>query len=116
MSNRFEKEEFVIRIPFWAGYALRIVVIAAVLILFIYALHAFGSQTIERQEESLENAITRDIIQCYALEGSYPPSLSYIEEHYGLTYDHSTFFVDYRPIAGNLYPDVTILKIRSSGP
>lgn len=115
MINRFERERS-INLPDWAGNALRLLVTAAILAAFIYALHSFGRQTIERQEESLRNAITRDVIQCYALEGSYPPSLSYIEEHYGLTYDHSTFFVDYRPIAGNLYPDVTILRNRRSGP
>ena len=115
MTNRFDREK-TFSIPDRALNALRIIFAAGILILFVYALHAFGKQTIERQEESLENAITRDIVQCYALEGSYPPSLEYIEEHYGLTYDHSTFFVDYRPIAGNLYPDVTILMNRRNGP
>ncbi len=68
--------------------------------------------TIDKQQESLETALERDIIQCYCLEGTYPPSLDYLKNHYGLTYDEDYFFVDYRPIASNLYPDVTILRIK----
>jgi hypothetical protein len=82
------------------------------LFLFVGGINYTGHKTIIRQQESLENAINRDIAQCYALEGAYPPSLEYIKENYGLTYDENTFFVDYQPIASNLYPDVTIILIR----
>ena len=47
---------------------------------------------------------------CYALEGFYPPDLEYLKEHYGLTYDESSFVVEYQPVAGNIRPDVTILE------
>lgn len=79
------------------------------LLIFWLLLNSIRQSTIERQQESLENAINRDIIHCYALEGYYPPSLSYMEEHYGLTYDKDLFFVDYQPIGSNIRPDVTIL-------
>ncbi len=90
--------------------------VGAFLAVIFWMLSVFGAQNIERQEESLRLALERDIVQCYALEGSYPPDLAYIEEHYGLTYDHRTFFVDYRPIGDNLYPDVTILRLGSKKP
>lgn len=115
MPNRFDTDSH-FTIPAGVKSTLRLLFLVLIVGIFLYALHVFGRQTILRQEESLENAINRNIIQCYALEGAYPPSLSYIEEHYGLTYDHSTFYVDYRPIADNLYPDVTIMQIRSKGP
>ncbi|MDO4302328.1 MAG: hypothetical protein Q4D94_00320 [Bacillota bacterium] len=79
------------------------------LILFILGLSSISETTVSRQQESLENALNRDIIHCYAVEGFYPPSLEYIEEHYGLVYDKDLFFVDYQPIGSNLRPDVTIL-------
>ncbi|MBR4528960.1 MAG: hypothetical protein IKO80_01650 [Lachnospiraceae bacterium] len=87
-----------------------IALFAAVALLFLYLLSDFGRSTLERQQESLENAIHRDLIQCYALEGIYPPDLQYLVDHYGLTWDNDTFFVDYEPIASNLYPDVTVMK------
>lgn len=90
------------------GYALTIL---GILLLFFIGTSQIGSSNIERQEESLSSAISRDVVQCYSLEGIYPPSLEYLEEHYGLVYDKKHFFVDYRPIASNIYPDVTILRI-----
>ncbi len=80
-----------------------------VLIIFVLSLSRIGDSAVARQRESLETALNRDIIHCYAVEGFYPPSLSYIEEHYGLTYNHDLFFVDYQPIGSNMRPDITIL-------
>ena len=80
--------------------------------LFLYGLGSFGRDTMQRQQSSLENALRRDIAQCYAVEGTYPPSLAYLKEHYGLTYDTDTFYIDYQPIGSNLYPDVTVLNLK----
>lgn len=80
-----------------------------VLILFLLGITSISQTTLDKQQESLENAINRNIIHCYAVEGFYPPSLQYMEENYGLTYDKDLFFVDYRPIGANIRPDVTIL-------
>lgn len=87
------------------AYLLAPIVVAA----FILCLSFIGDSTLSRQKESLETAINRDIIHCYAVEGFYPPSLAYIEEHYGLTYNEDLFFIDYHPIGSNMRPDVTIL-------
>ena len=76
---------------------------------FLLGLSSISETTLSKQQESLETAITRDITHCYAVEGFYPPSLSYMEEHYGLRYDKDLFFVDYQPIGSNIRPDVTIL-------
>ena len=63
-------------------------------------------------EEALaltEEAVRRAAVQCYALEGVYPPSLAYLEEHYGVAVDESRCFVDYQYVAANLMPDITVL-------
>lgn len=80
-----------------------------VLIGFFYLINTVDQSTVEKQRESLDTAINKDILHCYAVEGYYPPSLDYLKEHYGLTYDEDLFFVDYRPIGSNIRPDVTIL-------
>ncbi len=67
------------------------------------------TSTKDRQEQALRSAMERDIVHCYALEGFYPPSLDYIVEHYGLSYDEDIFLVDYQPIGDNIYPDYTIM-------
>lgn len=87
-----------------------ILLFAAILVLFLYGISYVGSSTGDRQEESLINAMERNIVHCYALEGFYPPSLEYMEEHYGLTYDKDMFIVDYQPIGTNLYPDFMVIS------
>ena len=86
-------------------------IFVAVMVLFIAGVFSMRSQTAGRQKENLINALNRDIVYCYATEGYYPESLQYMKDHYGLTYDESRFYVDYRILAANIYPDVTIIEI-----
>lgn len=89
------------------------VMILIFVVLFFVFLHSLGSiteDTLSRQEESLNVAINRSIVSCYCVEGTYPPSLQYLKDHYGLTYDDETFFVDYTAIGSNIYPDVTVIR------
>lgn len=80
-----------------------------ILFLFWHGFSSVSSSTLERQQTSLETALQRDIVHCYAVEGTYPPSLAYLKEHYGLTYNEDLFFVDYQFIGSNIMPDVTVL-------
>ena len=86
-----------------------IFIFVVIIIVFMFAISRLSNSTIRRQETLLRNAIERDVVQCYALEGFYPPSLTYLKEHYGLTYNESLFIVNYQPIASNMYPDFTII-------
>ena len=90
------------------------VIFPVILIVFLLAIGSLRETTVTKQQESLESALMRDIAHCYAVEGFYPPSLDYIEEHYGLTYNKKLFFVDYQPIGSNMRPNVTILLRKAS--
>ncbi len=109
MANRFDKHNRKFALSDRSYRVLSVVIFLMIAVLFVLAVEYSGRSTIEKQQESLESAIARDIVQCYSLEGMYPPSLEYMEDHYGLTYDKNTFFVDYQPIAANLYPDYTVI-------
>lgn len=112
MSNRFEdKSDKKLQLSDRTYRIITVAIFVAVMVMFFLAVDASGRSSIAKQQQSLESALNRDIVQCYAIEGRYPPSLEYLEQHYGLTYDKTTFFVDYLPIAGNLYPDVTVIQI-----
>lgn len=91
---------------------LSIVVFAVLLIILIYGVSYISETTIKEQQRSLETALHRSVIQCYAVEGTYPPSLEYLKNHYGLTYDEDTFFVDYTIVGSNLLPDITIIRMK----
>ena len=80
------------------------------MLLFYQGIESLSSGSVRRQKESLENALNRSITYCYAVEGSYPESLEYLKEHYGITYDEDRFFVDYKIVGANILPDVTIIE------
>ncbi len=109
MANRFDTKKKIFTIPPVIYRVITVAIFVLIIMLFVMAVEYSGKSTIQKQQESLENAIARDIVQCYAIEGMYPPSLEYMEDHYGLTYDKDVFFVDYQPIAANLYPDYTVI-------
>ena len=109
MSNRFDNNR-TFSIPDRVYKLISIAIFLCIAVVFIVAVDRLGKGQIEKQQESLESAIARDIVQCYAIEGQYPPTLEYMEDHYGLIYDKDTFFVDYQPIAANLYPDYTVIR------
>ncbi len=89
---------------------LPILIMVAVLGVFVLFANSMTSNNTAREKEILQNAIERSITQCYALEGTYPSNLSYLEENYGLIYNKEQFFVDYQYIGGNLRPDITIIE------
>ena len=92
-----------------------IIAFIGIICVFVLGVSLMGAENSSRIAKNLENAIDRCITECYALEGTYPPSLSYMEEYYGLVYDKNTFFVDYSMVGTNLRPDVTIIEKQGGG-
>ena len=89
---------------------LSLISMIAVLILFAKTVDSISSANDAEQAQILEQALTRSVTACYALEGAYPPDIDYLVENYGLTYDSKEYFIDYQYIGANLRPDVTIIK------
>lgn len=86
---------------------------AVFLLLLIWAVRGLSSVSAAANAqgaEALETALRRSVVHCYAAEGFYPPSLEYLEEHYGLTYDRERYWIDYQPVGANLMPDMTVLE------
>ena len=79
--------------------------------LFLSGIRSISDTTQEDQAESLKDAILRSSVHCYAVEGAYPESLSYLEEHYGITYNKENYVVDYEIIGSNILPDVTVIPL-----
>ena len=82
-----------------------------IIAVFLIGISFIASTSSKDQKQVLTDAVNKDIIHCYAVEGYYPPSLAYIEDHYGLTYDKSRYLVDYVPVGDNIMPSVTIVEI-----
>ena len=82
-------------------------------VLFLWNVSSSVTETtIRAQMENLKQAILRSAVHCYAVEGAYPPSLSYLEEHYGISWNQEEYAVDYEILSSNLPPTVTVIDLR----
>ena len=93
------------------GFAFTLISFVLVFVVLMPALQSISNGTRGQQKASLENALSRAVVQCYALEGRYPESLNYLIDHYGVVYDKKMFFVDYQPIAENIKPTFTVIDL-----
>ncbi len=82
---------------------------AAVLLFFSTALNQLDGGRNEEDRRQLEAALRRGCVACYAVEGTYPESLTYLKEHYGVQVDEKRYTVFYDIFAQNLMPDITVL-------
>jgi len=91
---------------------LPILIFAVILTVFLTALGNAGRSAESQRRKSLEEAVMRTVVHCYALEGRYPPSVTYMEEVYGLQIDKSAFYVVYDTGGmSNIMPVVRVEKI-----
>lgn len=83
-------------------------VIILVNIYLVIRLEQISVHDTAQQMAQIEKAVKHAAVQCYALEGSYPDQVSYLEQHYGVTYDHNLYFVHYRYDGANLLPQIQV--------
>lgn len=77
--------------------------------LLFWGFHSISQGNLDNQKESLENALKRGIMQCYALEGSYPESLDHLINDYHIIYNEELFDIKYEAVASNIMPSVTVI-------
>lgn len=94
------------------GYGISAAVFIAVLALFTGGIMAFSRKTDANGAETLQASIRRASVQCYAIEGRYPPSVEYLEENYGIQVDRDKYSVFYSGFASNVMPDITVVELR----
>ncbi len=107
-TNRFQKQPLAKRISESVNFSVLFFVV--VMCLFLAGISFLSSSDARDDKQILSDALQRDIVHCYAVEGFYPPTLSYIEQHYGLTYNHSDYLVDYEYVGENVMPNVMIIE------
>lgn len=61
-------------------------------------------------KQQLEETLRRTAVSCYASEGFYPPSVAYMQRHYGLQFEEENYVIRYERFASNLMPDITVLE------
>ena len=69
-----------------------------------------GRDLDESSALAIREAVQRSALQCYAVEGVYPPDLQYLEDNYGLQVNQEDFYVTYDAFASNLPPAVRVTR------
>ena len=59
---------------------------------------------------AIREAVRRSALQCYVVEGVYPPNLQYLEDNYGLQVNTEDYYVSYEAFASNLPPVVKVVN------
>lgn len=85
----------------------------ALIIIVIYSaltMNNVFSTNSDAQPERIKEVIERACVQCYAIEGSYPPNLDYLVNHYGIVLDHNRYYYYYEIFASNVMPTVGVYE------
>ncbi len=89
-------------------------VIAALVIVILlsafWGMNGLEQNSSGKSLKTLEDAIRRAAVQCYALEGSYPPDLYYLADHYGIILNEDAYFYHYQMVGSNIMPDILVMK------
>ena len=91
---------------FWFQALLLVLIVVFVLV----GVHSASLHSAFEGLEITQKAIHRALMQCYAIEGAYPPDVAYLEENYGVLIDHDKYFVYYEAYAKNMIPDIVVAE------
>lgn len=72
--------------PAWAPW-LSLAAFVLLIALFLQGVVDVSGNSMAEKKRLVEQAVWRATVNCYAIEGNYPPNLEYLEENYGLIID-----------------------------
>lgn len=93
------------------GRARAVVVVCLVVLMLVACIAgvlSFQESTKEQSATSIKDSIISSAMQCYAIEGSYPPSLRHLKDVYGLTVNENDYIIHYEWFADNIPPSVAV--------
>ncbi len=70
----------------------------------------FDHTTTQQSIDLLRQSARKAMVQCYAIEGSYPSDIAYLEDNYGLEYNHEKYFIDYEVFGSNVMPNLEVYE------
>lgn len=62
----------------------------------------------EQAAASVRDSILNSSKQCFAIEGFYPSSITYLEENYGLVINGQDYVINYSLLGDNVMPSVAV--------
>lgn len=86
-------------------------VLVAILVLGFNGLDIVRNRVVSSDYETLCSSIQKAVTECYILEGMYPPSVEYLEQHYSIQIDREKYAVFYEGFASNMAPNITVIQL-----
>lgn len=82
--------------------------IAIAFFMLVRTVSGYGTTNDTISRTNVQEIVEKYAIQCYASEGSYPPDLDYLVDHYGLILDEDRYIYEYDIFASNVMPEIII--------
>lgn len=89
---------------------LLIIIFGAIGVSTYTAIDDIAARQNEDQSKAIEIVLRKAAIQCYALEGSYPPDLLYLKDHYGVILNETKYFYFYETQGSNILPKIMVIR------
>jgi len=93
-------------------FALPVIVTLALAAILVFAVTGVGHVSDMQGVELTRQAAIRTAVECYSIEGAYPTDVKYMEDNYGLTYDHSKYVIFYDAFSSNIMPQIEVYEKR----
>ncbi len=77
--------------------------------------HGSRKELMDESAFAIEQTIQKSALQCYVIEGVYPPDLQYLEDNYGLQVNERDFIIHYEAFSSNLPPTIRVLTQQDGG-
>ena len=95
----------------WFSLAGSAALVLAAAVLMTAGVSQLSRRTEEEGARNLIQAVRRASVQCYAIEGRYPPSVEYREDNYGVSIDSERYHLFYVGFESNVMPDITVFPV-----
>lgn len=86
-----------------------IIVLAALVWAVAYFYGPIRSTMQDQAAASIRSSVLKAAMQCCAVEGSYPLTLGYLQDNYGLHVNETDYVINYEAFASNVLPSVTVV-------
>ena len=86
------------------------VLFALVLILMIFAVSSVSRFYRKQNLMIIKQSAQRAAVECYSVEGIYPPNIEYLVDNYSFTYNSEKYFIFYDSFASNVMPNVEVYE------
>ena len=106
---------FVRKLKPWRALLISALVFALLIGGVLSILGRVGRGASAAQTRLVRDAVRRAALTCFAVEGRYPQTSEYLEENYGLLYDHTRYVLRYDAFSSNIMPDIRVLSLEAEG-